>query len=261
MIAVIAADPFGLPESAIRPEIGDTMYPISGASGGSTTAAAVSPAVRIAAVNALDALKEKVGPALGVEPATLVASGGRIHVRDNQAKGMGWSDACKLLATQPISVEGSWQPGLSSVTTSGVQFAEVSVDIETGIVKVKRVLAIQDCGLVVSRLTAESQVCGGIVGSLNFALFEDRILDRNTGQMVNPNMEWYLLAGMSDVPKIDVRLVDMPERGVVGIGEPPTVSTAAAITNAVRNAIGVTVRSLPLTPAKILQTLGQQQRG
>ena len=59
-----------------------------------------------------------------------------------------------------------------------------------------RVLVLQDCSLVVSRLTAESQVYGGVVGSLNFALFEDRILDRNTGQMVNrANMEWYLLAG------------------------------------------------------------------
>jgi xanthine dehydrogenase YagR molybdenum-binding subunit len=235
------------------------MYPISGGSGGSTTAAAVSPAVRIAAVNALDALKERIAPVLGVEAASLVAAGGRIHVKDNPSKGMTWAEACKQLGTQPISVDGNWQPGLSSVTTSGVQFAEVKVDIETGIVKVTRVLAVQDCGLVVSRLTTESQVYGGIVGSLNFALFEDRILDRNTGQMVNPNMEWYLLAGMSDMPKIDVRLVDQPERGVIGIGEPPTVSTAAAITNAVRNAIGVTVRSLPLTPAKILQTLAQQR--
>ena len=70
-------------------------------------------------------------------------------------------------------------------------------------------------------------------------MFEDRILDRNTGQMVNPNMEWYLLAGMSDIPQIDVRLKDQPERGVIGIGEPPTVPTAAAIALAVRNAIGV----------------------
>jgi xanthine dehydrogenase YagR molybdenum-binding subunit len=259
LIAVVAGETFGLPPSTIRPEIGDTMYGVSGASGGSTTAAGVSPAVRIATFNALDALKDKVAPALGVEPATLVASNGRIHVKDNESKGMSWADACKLIGPQPISVEGNWQPGLSSVTTSGVQFAEVSVDIETGIVRVNRVLAIQDCGLIVSKLTAESQVYGGIIGSLNFALFEDRILDRNTGQMVNPNMEWYLLAGMSDVPKIDVRLVDQPERGVIGIGEPPTVSTAAAVTCAVRNAIGVTIRSLPLTPAKILQALSQQR--
>jgi len=259
LIAVVAADSLGLPASAIRPEIGDTMFGVSGASGGSTTAASVSPSVRIASINALDALKEKVAPALGVEAATLMASNGRIHVKGNESKGLSWADACKQIGPQPISGDGNWQPGLSSVTTSGVQFAEASVDIETGIVKVNRVLAIQDCGLIVSKLTAESQVYGGVIGSLNFALFEDRILDRNTGQMVNPNMEWYLLAGMSDVPRIDVRLIDMPERGVVGIGEPPTVSTAAAVTCAVRNAIGATVRSLPLTPAKILQTLAQQR--
>ena len=148
---------------------------------------------------------------------------------------------------------------MSSSTTSGAQFAEVTVDIETGIVKVTRVLVLQDCGLVVSRLTAESQCYGGVIGSLNFALFEDRILDRNTGQMVNPNMEWYLLAGMSDIPQIDVRLKDQPERGVIGLGEPPTVSTAAAIALAVRNATGVTMRSLPLTPAKILGAMRQSE--
>ena len=259
LVAVVAADTFGIPASAIKPEIGDTMYPQSGGSGGSTTAAGISPAIRIASVNALDALKARIAPTLGVDAAALVAVNGRIQVKDNPSKGMSWAEACKQLGTQPVSADGAWQPGLSSVTTSGVQFAEVKVDIETGIVKVTRVLALQDCGLVVSRLTAESQVYGGVIGSLNFALFEYRILDRNTGQIVNPNMEWYLLAGMSDIPKIDVRLIDQPERGVVGIGEPPTVSTAAAITNAVRNAIGVTVRSLPLTPAKILQTLAQQR--
>ena len=105
---------------------------------------------------------------------------------------------------------------------------------------------------------------GGIIGSLNFALFEDRLLDRNTAQMVNPNMEWYLMAGMSDVPKIDVILMDEPanrERGVIGIGEPPTVSTSAAIANAVRNATGATVRSLPLHPHKVLQAIEQEKAG
>src|SRR2546429_7781132 len=109
-----------------------------------------------------------------------------------------------------------------------MQFSEVDVDVETGIVRVKRIRAVQDCGLIADRLTAESQCYGGVIGSLNFALYEDRILDRRTGQMVNPNMEWYLLAGMSDVPQIEVRLKNMPERGVIGLGEPPTVPTAAA---------------------------------
>jgi xanthine dehydrogenase YagR molybdenum-binding subunit len=258
LVAVVAADTLGLQASQIKPEIGDTQYGVSPLSGGSTTAASISPAIRVAAVKALDALKEKVAPVLGADAASLVAAGGRIHVRDTPSRGLSWAEACKHIGPQPIAVDGDWQPGLSSVTTSGVQFAEVKVDVETGITKVTRILAFQDCGLVVSRLTAESQTYGGVIGSLNFAMFEDRILDRNTGQMVNPNMEWYLLAGMSDIPRIDVRLKDQPERGVIGIGEPPTVPTAAAIALAVRNATGVTLRSLPLTPARILNALQRQ---
>jgi xanthine dehydrogenase YagR molybdenum-binding subunit len=260
LVAVVTADSLGLRPNQIRPEIGDTMFGVSPTSGGSTTAAAISPGIRVAAVKALDALKEKVAPALGVDAALLVAQGGRIHVKDDPAKGLSWADACKHIGPQPIAVDGDWRPGMSSNTTSGVQFAEVKVDVETGIVRATRILVVQDCGLVVSRLTAESQCYGGVIGSLNFALFEDRVLDRNTGQMVNPNMEWYLLAGMSDIPHIDIRLKNQPERGVIGLGEPPTVSTAAAIALAVRNAIGVPVRSLPLTPAKILTSLAQQKK-
>jgi xanthine dehydrogenase YagR molybdenum-binding subunit len=205
-----------------------------------------------------------VAPQLGVSADMLVADAGRIHVKGNTSKGMTWKDACKLIGTESISADGEWEAGLSSTGTSGVQFTEVDVDIETGIVKVRRVLTVQDCGLIVDRLTAESQIYGGIIGSLNFALFEDRILDRVTGQMVNPNMESYLLAGMSDIPKIDIMLVDTPlqrSRGVIGIGEPPTVSTASSIANAVRNATGATVRSLPLHPHKILAAIDEQRAG
>jgi xanthine dehydrogenase YagR molybdenum-binding subunit len=73
-------------------------------------------------------------------------------------------------------------------------------------------------------------------------------------------MEWYRLAGMSDIPQIEVVLLNQPERGVIGIGEPPTVSTAAAIGNAVNNAIGVRVRSLPMTPYRILDAMATQER-
>jgi xanthine dehydrogenase YagR molybdenum-binding subunit len=261
IVAMVTAETLGLPVSAVRPEIGDTNYPRSGGSGGSTTAASAMPAIRLTAGKALDALFDRVAPTLGVDASTLVASNGRIQVKDNPAKGLAWKDACKVLGTNPISVDAAWEAGFSGQTSSGAQFTEVSVDIETGIVKVKRVLAIQDCGLVVDKLTAESQIYGGVISSMNFALFEDRILDRVTGQMVNPNMEFYLLAGLSDIPKIDVILKDMPERGVIGIGEPPTVSLSAAIANAVRNATGAPIRSLPLHPHKILAAIEQQKAG
>jgi xanthine dehydrogenase YagR molybdenum-binding subunit len=261
IVTLVAAETLGLPMNAVKAEIGDSILPFSGGSGGSTTAASVTPAIRVTTMDALDALFAKVAPALGVAPTELVAEGGRIHVKGNTSKGLAWKDACKLIGTEPISVDGQWQDGLSGAGTSGVQFAEATVDIETGIVKVTRILAMQDCGLIVDKLTAESQAYGGVIAAINFALFEDRLLDRVTGQMVNPNMEWYLLAGMSDVPKIDIALNNMPERGVIGIGEPPTVSTASAIANAVRNATGVTIRSLPLHPHKVLAAIEQEKAG
>jgi xanthine dehydrogenase YagR molybdenum-binding subunit len=261
LVTIVAAETLGLPTTAVKAEIGDTIYPLSGGSGGSTTAASVSPAIRITSIKALDALFARVAPVLGTAPDNLVAESGRIHVKGDTSKGLGWKDACKHLGTEPISVDGQWEAGLSSSGTSGVQFAEVTVDIETGVVRIKRILAMQDCGLIVDTLTAESQVYGGVIAAINFALFEDRLLDRVTGQMVNPNMEWYLLAGMSDIPKIDIVLNNMPERGVIGIGEPPTVSTASAIANAVRNATGATIRLLPLHPHKVLAALEQQRAG
>ena len=132
------------------------------------------------------------------------------------------------------------------------------VDIETGVVRLKHMVALQDCGLVINRLTCESQVAGGVIMGLNYALFEERIMDRATGRQVNPDMEFYKLGGLRDMPKITVHLMDMPERGVIGIGEPPTVSTAACIGNAVFNAIGVRVPILPLTPQRVLEALAKR---
>jgi xanthine dehydrogenase YagR molybdenum-binding subunit len=261
IVAMITAETLGIPLEMVKPEIGDSNYPFSGGSGGSTTAPAVSPAIRVTAGRALDELKARVAPGLGVDPATLVAANGRIHVKDDQSKGLAWKDACKQLGMQPISVDGEWERGLSASGTSGVQFAEVSVDIEAGVTKVERILCVQDCGLIVNQLTAESQCIGGMIMGVGFALYEDRILDRNTAMQVNPNMEWYLLPGMSDIPTIDIMLMNQPERGVIGIGEPPTISTAAAISNAVANAIGVRVRSLPLTPQKVLTALQGERAG
>ncbi len=261
VVAMVPAETLGIPVGSVKVEIGDTTLPFAGVSGGSTATAGVAPALRIAAGKARDALFARVAPSLGADPSALVASNGRIQVKDNPSKGLTWKNACKMLGAEPISVDASWEPGLSSVNSSGVQFAEVKVDSETGIVKVTRVLAIQDCGLVVNKLLAESQVYGGVISSINFALFEDRLLDRHTGQMVNPNMESYMLAGISDIPQIEVMLMNQPERGIIGIGEPPTVPTASAIGNAVRNALGVTIRSLPLHPHRVLAAITQSKSG
>src|SRR6185369_4972479 len=130
----------------------------------------------------------------------------------------------------------------------GVQFAEVAVDTETGFVKVKKITCVQDGGLIVSKLTCESQVNGGIIMGIGYALYEERVMDRTSGVVLNPNLETYKIPALGDIPDIDIVLLDMPERGVIGIGEPVTIPTAAAVANAVANAIGARVNSLPITP-------------
>jgi xanthine dehydrogenase YagR molybdenum-binding subunit len=259
-VTMVTAETLGIPMDMVKAEIGDSNYPFSGGSGGSTTSPSVAPAIRVTSGKARDALFARVAPTVGVDAASLVAVNGRIQSKDDASKGLPWKDACRLLGTEPVSVDGEWEAGLSASGSSGVQFAEVEVDVETGVTRVSRIVCVQDCGLILDPLTAESQCIGGMVAGVNYALFENRLLDRNTGIMVNPNMEFYLLAGPADIPKIEVKLMNQPERGVIGIGEPPTISTAAAIANAVRNATGVTVRSLPLSPDKVLTALAEREK-
>jgi xanthine dehydrogenase YagR molybdenum-binding subunit len=254
IMGIVVAETLGLEVRDVRIELGDSNFPFAPGSGGSTTAASVMPAMRVTAGKARDALFERIAPALEVTPDQLELGVGRINVKGS-SRTVTWREACKMLGTVPVSVDGQWERGLSAGGTSGVQFAEVEVDIETGISAVKKIVCVQDCGMVVDLKTAETQCYGGIISGVNYAVFEERILDRNTANMVNPNMEWYHMAGQSDIPEIDVILVDQPERGVIGIGEPPAVATAAAIANAIRNATGVTVRSIPITPDKLLTEL------
>jgi xanthine dehydrogenase YagR molybdenum-binding subunit len=273
IMAIVVAETLGLEVPQVTIELGDSNHPFAPGSGGSTTAAAVMPAMRVTAGKARDALFERIAPQLGVAANQIQIGVGEILVSpstpDSGADGtaaarsgqgralrsLAWRDACKMLGTVPVSVDGQWERGLSAGGTSGVQFAEVEVDIETGITRVKKIVCVQDCGLIVDLKTAETQCYGGIISGVNYAVFEERILDRNTANMVNPNMEWYHMAGQSDIPEIDVILVDQPERGVIGIGEPPAVATAAAIANAIRNATGVTLRHIPITPDKLLTEL------
>jgi xanthine dehydrogenase YagR molybdenum-binding subunit len=236
LIAIVAAEVFGIEPAAVSVKLGDTAFPPSGGSGGSTTAASVSPAVFDACQNALADLAS----ASGIADPT----------------GSNWFSATSRLRINPVVARGHWKEvGLSGRGANGVQMAEVEVDTETGFVRVKRIVCVQDCGLVVNRLTSISQINGGIIMGIGFALYEQRILDDQTGVVLNPNFETYKLPGAADVPEIDVVLQDMPERGVIGIGEPVTIPTAAAIANAVSNAIGKRVRRLPITPSEVLGLL------
>ena len=160
------------------------------------------------------------------------------------------------MATRAADYEGTIDK------TAGVQFAEVEVDTATGAVRVLRVTVIQDFGRALNRLTAESQINGAVIQGVSYALFEDRIMDRNVGLMVNPDLEAYKIAFANDCPEIDADIFEVSKgfnsTGAIGLGEPPTVPTAAAIANAIYNATGARVFALPMTPDRVLAALREK---
>ncbi len=260
VIAITVAETLGLPVDAIRVDIGDSKYPMSGASGGSTTVGGVTGSTRRGALDARDELFAAVAPALGVQPAELEAWQGKIRVKSDSSKSLTWKQACAKLGVKTIETKGK-NPGpchLGDSGVGGVQIADVSVDTETGLVKINRLVAAQDCGLVIDVKTAESQVFGALIMGVCYSLFEQKVMDETLGVMLNPNMEFYKLATIGDIGEFKVHMMTGPgydERGVIGLGEPPVISPGAAIANAVTNAIGVRVPTLPLTPDKVLAAL------
>jgi xanthine dehydrogenase YagR molybdenum-binding subunit len=254
VLAIVVAEILGLQPRDITVEVGESQFGRSTASGGSTTCPGTSPAALNAANAARDAFLAAIAPRLTAQAGDLVIEPGQVLNRTNNQR-TPWRQACAMLGQNPAVGRGDWTAGLSKQGVGGIQVAEVQVDTETGVVRCTRVVAVQDCGLVVNKQGCESQVAGGVIMGVNYALFEERIMDRRTGRQVNPDMEFYKLAGIRDIPDIVVHMHDMPERGVIGIGEPPTISTCAAVGNAVFNALGVRVPHAPYTPARVLAAL------
>ncbi|MGA8620464.1 MAG: xanthine dehydrogenase family protein molybdopterin-binding subunit [Candidatus Sulfotelmatobacter sp.] len=265
-ILLVAADTLGIPMDSIQLQIGDTTFPPSGGSGGSTTIGGVSASTRRAAVDARDALFAKVAPAFSVQPDQLECVNGKMSVKGDSSHSLGWKEACSKLGAMPLTVRGknpdrSKPPDLTNSGVGGVQMAEVEVDTDTGIVKVKKMVAVQDCGLVIDLKTAESQCYGALIMGISYALFEEKVMDATTGRMLNADMQFYRLAGLSDIPELVVHMMTgngYDERGVIGLGEPPVISPGAALSNAVANAIGVRVPVLPFTPDRVLAALEQK---
>jgi xanthine dehydrogenase YagR molybdenum-binding subunit len=265
-ILIVAGDTLGLPINQMQLYIGDNQYPRSGGSGGSTTIGGISSSTRRAAVDARDQLFAKVAGALNAKPEELEAVGGSIRVKGTPSRSMSWKDACARLGTQPIQALGK-NPGPGDLISSGVGgavMADVSVDTETGVVKMNKMVTVQDCGLVINLKTAESQVYGAMIMGIASTLYEEKVMDPTTGTMLNPNMDFYRLAGIGDVGELVVHMMTgkgYDERGPIGLGEPPTVGPMAAIANAVANAVGVRVPFMPITPNRVVAALNSANGG
>jgi xanthine dehydrogenase YagR molybdenum-binding subunit len=147
-----------------------------------------------------------------------------------------------------------------TVRTFGAQFAEVEVDIGTGEVRARRIVAAHDCGRIVNPLTFSSQIEGGIIQGLGLALMEQRIVDERLGRVMNANLEYYKVPTIRDIPEIEIIMINQPNLhantiGALGAGEPPIIPTPGAVANAVAHAIGRPVTALPLTPDRVLDFL------
>jgi len=264
VLAILAAEELGLKPNQITVQLGNTNDPPGPASGGSTTTPTLAPPTRKAAVLAKRELLSAVADVVGGDVAKMDLKDGKVV---GARKEITFIQACAMMSGDVIETLGSGDRDLFkagsrfAADVAGVQFAEVEVDTDTGGVRVVKVVGVHDCGRVVNTLATRSQINGGIIQGVSYALFENRVLDRGTGDMLNADFVNYKIVGSVDTPEI----VAIPftvangitPSGVSSLGEPATVPTAAAVANAVANALGVRIRSLPITPDKVLAALGK----
>jgi xanthine dehydrogenase YagR molybdenum-binding subunit len=260
-MAQIAAEELGIPVEHVQVSLGDSARgPFASISAGSSTIPSMGPAVRSAAADAKRQLIELAAQRFHLEERVLDIKDGQIVSSD----GSSWplTEITGLLEDAQILGKGSRGPNPAGmqVLTFGVQVAEVAVDTETGEVRVDKIVAIHDVGRVINTLGASSQVEGGIIQGVGHTLSEERIVDPETGSILTRTLDAYKLPTIADVPEIVTDLIDIPDEhltnlGSKGLGEPPIIPTAAAIANAIRDATGADVRSLPISREEMLRAL------
>jgi xanthine dehydrogenase YagR molybdenum-binding subunit len=259
---MVAAEELGLELDHVVVRGGDTGPNVyAPVSGGSMTTPAVMPAVRSAAGKVRRILLSLAADVLEISADDLTLAGGRIRSRDG-ALDVDVTEVTGKLGNATIDGTGTRGPNPDGfrVNTFGCQIAQVAVDPGTGVVRVERVVAVHDVGRIVNPLAASSQLEGGVIQGVGYALTEDLIVDPTTGVPVNGHLDDYKVPTIADVPEIVWDFVDIPDEnlpnlGAKGLGEPPIVPTAAAIANAFAHATGRRASALPLTPARVLETL------
>jgi xanthine dehydrogenase YagR molybdenum-binding subunit len=268
VFAQVVAEELGLRAEDINAHIGDTQYPPGPPSGGSRVTSSLTPAARNAAHAAARDVANRVAPLLDTTPEQIAFRDGRVLVRDQPAKSLGFAEALRRAgvativhrADRPDDYEGyarkAGDLNFSRHWIGGVQFAEVVVDTQTGVVKVERVVAVHDCGRPINPKLIESQIVGGVIQGVSYALYEERRLDDATGVQLNANIDQYKIVGARETPQIEAHVIEQIGRqsstDARGVAEPANVATAAAVANAFFNATGRRIYTLPMTPANVL---------
>ncbi len=273
VFAQIAAEELGFHIDDITvPNVDTEISPFGLGSWASRVTTLGGNAVKAAAEDARHQLFAMASEMLGVTPEELIAEDGRIHAPDG--RGISITDAAQEYMYQhgglPVLGRGYFVPpgvevshpetkhgNISCAYPFGVQVAEVEVDVDTGCVRVLKVVAAHDVGKLINPLGAEGQLEGGIAQGVGFALTEHIKMD--CGKVTNPSFLDYKIPTTLDVPEVECIFVESQDPygpyGAKGIAEPAIIPTAPAIANAVFNAIGVWITELPITPERILTAL------
>jgi xanthine dehydrogenase YagR molybdenum-binding subunit len=269
-MALVVAEELGVKAEVIQIEHADTgTTQYATPSGGSKTVPTESPAVRAAAISLKQQLLEIAARDLAVEPAALSFRAGSIVSRNDPSQIINFTELSGLKqrgVVVGIGYRGP-NPENKAINPFAAQFCEVEVNIATGEVRVVRFLGAHDSGRVMSRLTYDNQVFGGIAMGIGLAMSEVRVLDKNhTGKMVNRNWHDYKLPTALDVPEDMVSLPIEPDdteantTGAKGLGEPVTIPTAAAVANAVFHATGVRVTRTPINPVQLCRLIAERKK-
>ncbi len=255
ILAQIAGEMLGLPIDRVEVRLGDTNLPPSSGSGGSFGAASSGSSVALACETIVAELAKR----MDAPPDQLVLKDGVATARNVQ------SSLVDLLDGESIAAEGVIKPGKASRAFSqashGAQFAEVGVNAVTGEVRVRRMLAVFDCGKILNAKTARNQAIGGMIWGISYALHEEAVVDDRTGAFVMRDLAEYHVPVSADIPAVEAYFIEDPDRhanpiGAKGLGELGNAGAGAAVTNAIYNACGVRVRDFPMTLDKILAGLG-----
>ncbi|MFF3256889.1 xanthine dehydrogenase family protein molybdopterin-binding subunit [Actinacidiphila glaucinigra] len=262
----VAADALGLPVERCRFENGDTALPQIAAAVGSAGAGMISAAVHTAAAALRDALVARAvadaeSPLHGADPKSVELRDGRMVLRDDPGTGETYAEMMHRQFLPDLEALGSWTPDPGAnghaLMTFGAQFAEVAVDADLGLVRVRRMVGAFAPGRVLNPKTARSQLMGGMIWGLGQALLEANRMEARTGRWAASSLGDYLVAVNADAPDVEVELVEVEDTvvnplGVKGVGEIGQVGAGAAIANAVHHATGRRVRKMPITVEDLL---------
>ena len=262
VVQQIVSEVLDLPRERVRIRVEDTdSSPYDSGTGGSKS----TNSVGTAAYQAVNEVKERLialaAARLGCQPEEIQATNGRYSAPGR--KTMSFSDLIALALEQnggPLTHLSVYEPARAPITSFAAQVAEVEVDPGTGHVRVNKLTTVHDSGTVLNHLSYTGQIDGGVITGLGFALMEDNSLV--DGKMATANLGEFKMATVADIPKLTTVLMQeangpIPYHGKA-IAEIPNVPTAAAIANAIQDAIGVRLYDLPLTSEKIYAALNQK---